>query len=713
MTKKIILGTIILISIGIIFLGNSPIESRKLKGEINEREITLSENKKEEVKDIKSEDSASKKKIAEINKLDEKDLTKIEGIGEVTAEKIKKATPIETESELKDIDGIGEVLTKRIIAFLESEGYKNDKSDKEDKSEKKEKGSNKKITKEELEKLITLIENKIEREREREKQESGKVEGVTDEKIDINKAKAKKLEEINGIGPVYAERIIEKRPFCTVDELLEIKGIGEKTLADVKNQILIEKECVKDEKDVNQETGEDSEKEKHEEEIEELELRLEKRSDDYFETREMLIDSEKSVEKKEEEIENVKRQRDKCIFEKQININKASKEKLIEIEGVGEVTAEKIIENRKNSPIHILEDLKSIDGLGDEKIEKLISLGVCTWKEKAGDESPEDNNEDEEEDDDDKEDEGSNGEDNNQDQKQDKKIKLNSAKKKALEKINGIGPTYAERIIEKRPFCEFEDLLKVKGIGEKTLSEIKNQKIVTIDPPIECLKGEVKIVTDENNIKIKFIDFKDTNYKTLVELKTKKGEPIKDINKTLNLSEEDSIELEEIKKEKVKLKVEVVKKEEKIISKSKDLEINSKEKKDKALKLNEWTFSNQGKSDKDKILLGPHNYKGPYRETVKFSDPESENKEKEYNLTLKVKGQGNIQMGIKRPGYSRATYGKWKNIKEEATLTYTVKKEVRENFNPKGEVVIRHSASDEIAKQSGEVDLTVTEIKLE
>lgn len=56
--------------------------------------------------------------------------------------------------------------------------------------------------------------------------------------IDLNSAGAELLQELPGIGPVYAERIIRWRteagPFRAVEELLQIRGIGEKRLEKIK-----------------------------------------------------------------------------------------------------------------------------------------------------------------------------------------------------------------------------------------------------------------------------------------------------------------------------------------------------------------------------------------------------------------------------------------------------------------------------------------------
>jgi competence protein ComEA len=48
--------------------------------------------------------------------------------------------------------------------------------------------------------------------------------------LDLNTATEKELHSIKGIGPVLAARIIAGRPYKSVDDLLKVKGIGQKKL---------------------------------------------------------------------------------------------------------------------------------------------------------------------------------------------------------------------------------------------------------------------------------------------------------------------------------------------------------------------------------------------------------------------------------------------------------------------------------------------------
>ncbi len=59
--------------------------------------------------------------------------------------------------------------------------------------------------------------------------------------VSLNQATATELEALPGVGPVLAQRLVEHREtaggFTSVDELLEIEGIGEKTLAGLRDHV--------------------------------------------------------------------------------------------------------------------------------------------------------------------------------------------------------------------------------------------------------------------------------------------------------------------------------------------------------------------------------------------------------------------------------------------------------------------------------------------
>ena len=61
-------------------------------------------------------------------------------------------------------------------------------------------------------------------------------------------------------------------------------------------------------------------------------------------------------------------------------------------------------------------------------------------------------------------------------------ININTANEKELDALPGIGPAIARRIVEYRslqPFTKIEDIMKVKGIGEKKFSKIK--ELITVE----------------------------------------------------------------------------------------------------------------------------------------------------------------------------------------------------------------------------------------
>lgn len=65
-------------------------------------------------------------------------------------------------------------------------------------------------------------------------------------KVDINKATVDELTQLKNIGPGYAQRIVEYReqngPFEKPEDLLKVKGIGQKTWELNKDRIIVKAE---------------------------------------------------------------------------------------------------------------------------------------------------------------------------------------------------------------------------------------------------------------------------------------------------------------------------------------------------------------------------------------------------------------------------------------------------------------------------------------
>ncbi|MGC9796025.1 helix-hairpin-helix domain-containing protein [Fervidobacterium riparium] len=65
----------------------------------------------------------------------------------------------------------------------------------------------------------------------------------TTRKIDINTAGIEELQKLPGIGPTKAQEIINYRtkngPFRSIDEIMNVKGIGKKTFEKMKDMITI------------------------------------------------------------------------------------------------------------------------------------------------------------------------------------------------------------------------------------------------------------------------------------------------------------------------------------------------------------------------------------------------------------------------------------------------------------------------------------------
>jgi comEA protein len=67
---------------------------------------------------------------------------------------------------------------------------------------------------------------------------------ATFETINLNQATAEDLQELPGVGPALSERIVlyrtEHGPFRSVDQLTDVKGVGQAKLAKFKEQLAVD-----------------------------------------------------------------------------------------------------------------------------------------------------------------------------------------------------------------------------------------------------------------------------------------------------------------------------------------------------------------------------------------------------------------------------------------------------------------------------------------
>ncbi len=133
-----------------------------------------------------------------------------------------------------------------------------------------------------------------------------------------------------------------------------------------------------------------------------------------------------------------------------IDINSASEKDLERLPMIGPVKAKSIVEYReKNGPFESKEDLTKVSGIGEKTLERIkdyitISGSITeNAKERKGEAKY-------------------------------SKININTATIDDLKSLPGIGEVKAKRIIENRPYRTLRDLLRVPGIGRKTLEKIKD-----------------------------------------------------------------------------------------------------------------------------------------------------------------------------------------------------------------------------------------------
>lgn len=67
-----------------------------------------------------------------------------------------------------------------------------------------------------------------------------KAKAADDSRPNVNMATREELDELPGVGPVIAQRIIDNRPYATVDDLLKVRGIGKTSIEVLRPLVRVE-----------------------------------------------------------------------------------------------------------------------------------------------------------------------------------------------------------------------------------------------------------------------------------------------------------------------------------------------------------------------------------------------------------------------------------------------------------------------------------------
>jgi len=258
--------------------------------------------------------------------------------------------------------------------------------------------------------------------------------------VDLNTASQQELEGLKGVGPATAKKIIEHRPYNSVDELSKA-GIPAKTINGLKPFVTAGPAVA---------TPQPSEAEKKPAQV------------------------PAAVEKAASKAATTKTPTGP------IDLNPADQKALESLPGIGPATAAEIIKGR---PYTSVDDLGRVKGMSKGKIEKLRGMVMVGKPEGAQPSTPtapaapaiavpappkpkvEPTVP-----------KAPSGIEKKSASKlaPGEKVNINTANKEMLEALPGIGPAKAQAIIEGRPYQTPEDIMKVKGIKQGTFDKIKD-----------------------------------------------------------------------------------------------------------------------------------------------------------------------------------------------------------------------------------------------
>lgn len=212
------------------------------------------------IADTKSSSDSKASATVDLNKATEAQLQEVPGIGEATAKKIIKGRPYKSVDDLSKA-GVPEATITKIRSHvsiaadkatakedkLSSSSSNNKTGAKADKSMAKNdkastsSSSNKLAVNDDKSAKLTINDEKPNAKTDKAKSTDDKADkstkpAVVDSKtalVNVNKASETELETVAGIGPTYARKIIEKRPYKSIDDLSKA-GIPTATISKIR-----------------------------------------------------------------------------------------------------------------------------------------------------------------------------------------------------------------------------------------------------------------------------------------------------------------------------------------------------------------------------------------------------------------------------------------------------------------------------------------------
>lgn len=290
---------------------------------------------------------------------------------------------------------------------------------------------------------------------------------------DLNLATAEQLEAIDGIGSALAQRIVSYRNehgrFNSIEELLNVKGIGKAKLAAIRNSLYVEfvAEYYTSFSALDSSAATTSE---------------------FTQTVPAALEEStvpKVIYLSDDESFNAEQQKNTFPIE----LNSATKEELTRIDGVGEALAQRIVDYAHEKGFYSVEDLMNVSGIGEYKynaLKQYVYVDTAKYSSGTGSSSK-----------------ASGGLTETASVTTTKPapslpIELNSATLEELTWLPGVNDTMAVRIIvyaEQYGFYSVDDLLKVSGIGEAKLEKIR--PYVYVDTSSLPQKSTVTTATPE------------------------------------------------------------------------------------------------------------------------------------------------------------------------------------------------------------------------